>query len=143
MQHPITVMEVIVSLVFIIGTFVISFLLPKKNRKIYLIIASLLTVLLLLFFVIRPYWVDSQVSKKMEQLNQYLRDKYPNQEWTISKREGRQYNPYHLEIEFENEKGWTYTYSVTNEKNICQIAWTPPEGKFPDEGKHFQSNHCK
>ncbi len=142
-MHPITVIEITVSIILVIVTFVIALLLPKNSRKFWLMIASLLTVLLLLFFTIRPYWVDYQVSKKIEQLNQYLVEKYPNQEWTIRQQEGRQYNPYHLKVEFETEKGWTYTYSVVNEKNICQSVWTPPEGKFPDEGKHFESDHCE
>ena len=143
-MHPITVIEITASIIFVIVIFIIAFLLPKKARKLSLIIVSLFTVLFLLFFVVRPYWVDSQVSKKMEQLNQYLGETYPNQEWTISRQEERrQYNPYHLEVEFENEKGWTYTYSAVNEKSICQNAWTPPEGKFPDEGAHFESKHCQ
>ncbi len=142
-MHPITVIEITMSIIFFLATFVIALFLPKKIRKLSLIIASLLTLLLLLFFVIRPYWIDYQISKKIEQLNQYLVEKYPNQEWTISRNEGRQYNPHHLEVEFENEKGWTYTYSVVNENKICQSVWSPPEGKFPDEGKHFESNHCE
>lgn len=142
-MHPITVIEIAGSFILVIVIFLIARLLPKQMRKLSLIIASLLTALLLLFFTIRPHWVDYQVSKKTEQLNHYLAEKYPNQEWTISRKEGRQYNPYHLEVEFENEKGWTYTYSVANEKNICQIVWTPPEGKFPREGKHYESNHCE
>ncbi|SEA01293.1 hypothetical protein SAMN05421743_102216 [Thalassobacillus cyri] len=142
-MHPITVIEIAGSFILVIVIFVIARLLPKQMRKLSLIIASLLSALLLLFFTIRPHWVDYQVSKKIEQLNQYLAEKYPNQEWTISRKEGRQYNPYHLEVEFENEKDWIYTYSVANEKNICQNVWTPTEGKFPQEGKHYESNHCK
>jgi len=141
--HPITAIETTVSIIFVIVTFVISLLLPKKIRKLSLIIASLLPVLLLLYFTIRPFWADYQVSKKMEILNQYLRVKYPHQEWAISRQEGRQYNPHHLEVEFENEKGWKYTYLIVNEKNICRSVWTPPEGRLPEEGMHFESNHCK
>lgn len=142
-MHPITAIEAAGSIVLMVVIFLTALLLPKQMRKLSLLIASLLTALLFLFFIIRPYWVDYQVSIKSEQLNQYLEEKYPNQEWMISRGEGRQYNPYHLEVTFESEKGWIYTYSVVNEKNICQSVWTPPEGKFPQEGKHYERNHCK
>lgn len=107
-----------------------------------LIIASSITIILILLFAIRPYWIDYQVSKKMEQLNQYLEERYPKEQWQITRQLGRQNNPYRLNVEFENEKGWIYTYSVVNEKNSCQRVWTPPEGKFPDEGKHYEG-HCE
>ncbi|XXM72357.1 hypothetical protein ACQ0QQ_00185 [Lysinibacillus sphaericus] len=99
-------------------------------------------MLILLFFALRPLWIDYQVSRKTERLNHYLEEKYPGQEWKISRQTGRQYNPYHLVVEFENEIGWTYTYSVVDEKNICQSVWTPPEGRLPNEGEHFEGDDC-
>jgi hypothetical protein len=123
--------------------FAIAFLLPKKSRKLSFIIASSITAIVLSFFVIRPYWIDYQVSHKTEQLDHFLEKKYPNQEWEIGHQTRRQYNPYHLRVEFENEKGWIYTYSVIDEKTIYQTAWTPPEGSLPKEGKHFERNQCE
>lgn len=123
--------------------FAITFLLPKKSRKLSFITASSITLIVLSFFVIRPYWIDYQVSNKTEQLDHFLEKRYPDQEWEIGHQTGRQYNPYHLKVEFENEKGWIYTYSVVDEKNICQNAWTPPEGSLPKEGKHFERNQCE
>ncbi|KGE20136.1 DUF3139 domain-containing protein [Paenibacillus wynnii] len=139
-MHPITVIEITASVVFVIVIFLIALLLPDRVRKLSLITACSITVLLLVFFALRPYWIDYQVSQKTEQLNQYLEEKYPNQEWEISRQVGRQYNAYHLEVTFKNEKGWIYTYSVVNEKNIHQSAWMPPGGKFPDGGKHYEQN---
>lgn len=137
-MHPITIFEIAASIGFVMIMFVIALLLPKKVRKLSLYMSCSLTVLLLLLFVIRPYWIDYQVSNKTKQLNLYLEERYPNQEWEISRQVGRQYNPYHLNVNFINEKGWTYTYSVVNEKNIFQSSWMPPEGKFPDAGKHYE-----
>jgi hypothetical protein len=93
---------------------------------------------LLLSFAIRPYWIDHQVSRKTEQLNRYLEEKYPNQEWEISRQVSRQYNPYHLQVRFKNEKGWIYIYSVANEKKIRQSVWIPPGGNSFEEGKHYE-----
>ena len=138
MLHPITVIEITASVIFVIVIFVISLLLPNKIRKLSLITACSLTVLMLMFFAIRPYWINYQVSQKTELLNQYLQEKYPNKEWEISRQGGRQYNPYHLIVSFKHEKGWAYIYSVVDDKNIHQIGWMPPESKFPDEGEHYE-----
>jgi hypothetical protein len=140
--HPITATEITFSVIFLIVIFVISLLTPSNIRKLCLIVSISLTALLLIFFAVRPYWIDYQVSKKNEQLNEYLEVKFPQQEWEISQQEGRQYNPYHLIVEFKNEKGWLYTYSVVDEENICQNAWSTTEGNSPDEGRHFE-NQCE
>ncbi|MGG3913305.1 hypothetical protein [Rossellomorea vietnamensis] len=142
-MHPITLLEISMCAACIMILFAITFLLPKKSRKLSFITASSITLIVLSFFVIRPYWIDYQVSNKTEQLDHFLEKRYPDQEWEIGHQTGRQYNPYHLKVEFENEKGWIYTYSVVDEKNICQNAWTPPEGSLPKEGKHFERNQCE
>ncbi|WP_421378343.1 hypothetical protein ACOJQI_12755 [Bacillus salacetis] len=80
------------------------------------------------------------MAKKTEALNEYLEVKYPDERWEIRSRTGRQYNPYHLEVTFQNERGWTYTYSVADEDKICQSVWTPPEGLLPNEGMHFEKD---
>lgn len=90
--------------------------------------------MLLVFFLARPFWIEYQVAQKTEHLNQYLVERYLDEEWSISRQEGRQYSPYHLKVEFKNEKGWVYTYSVVEEESICQNAWSPPEGDPSDEG---------
>ncbi len=95
-----------------------------------------------MFFPLRPYWIDYQVSIKREQLNHYLAETYPNQKWEITQREGRSYSPYQFKVEFDNETNWTYTYAVVSEQKICQVVWTPPQGKFPDEGEHFEKESC-
>jgi hypothetical protein len=140
--HPITVIEILMSAGLIIILFVTAFLLPKKIKRVSIFAASSITVLVLSFFALRPLWIDHHVSKKTERLNHYLEGKYHGQKWEISRQTGRQYNPYHLRVEFENEKGWTYTYSVVDEKNICQSVWTPPEGRLPNEGEHFERKEC-
>ena len=79
------------------------------------------------------------MTKKTDALEEYLSEKYPGEEWEIQRQVGRQYNPYHLVVTFDNEKDWAYTYSV-EESNICQSVWTPPEGMLPREGKHFEED---
>ncbi|MBS4220494.1 hypothetical protein KHA96_19510 [Bacillus sp. FJAT-49711] len=141
--HPITVIETIASSIFIATLFIVAILLPRSLRKPGIFIAGLLTCLLLMFFATRPYIHDYQFSKKKEYLNQYLIKKYPNQNWEITRRTGRQYNRNYLLVKFENESDWTYAYLVKNKKRICQGAWMPAEGKFPDEGKHYEVRDCE
>ncbi|HEY2492145.1 MAG TPA: hypothetical protein VGI33_04410, partial [Paenibacillus sp.] len=64
--------------------FGIALLVPKKARKTSLRLAFSLILMLISFFIIRPYWIDYKVSIKTEQLNLYLGQKYPNQEWTYT-----------------------------------------------------------
>lgn len=137
-MHPITAIEILLSVVVVLVIFVIAVLLPKRIRKISLFTACTLTVFLVISFAIRPYWIDYQVSRKTVQLNQYLEEKYPNQTWEISRQVGRQYNPYHLQVRFENEQDWMYIYSVTNPNKIHQSVWIPAGGRFPDQGKHYE-----
>ncbi|MBW8351553.1 hypothetical protein K0H71_19225 [Bacillus sp. IITD106] len=90
--HPITVIEIFFSSIFIISLFIIVIFLPKRFKKTGLYIASLVTVLLLIFFAVRPFVHDYQFSNKKEYLNAYLMEKYSNEKWEITKLEGRQYN---------------------------------------------------
>lgn len=140
--HPITVIEILVSFMIIFLFLIISFKVPQDYRKISLHITIVLTVSLMAFFAFRPLWIDYQVDIKKAALHQYLQNRYHNEEWKIRTQSGRQYNPFHLNVEFLNEKGWTYTYSVVEKKSICQSGWGTPDGKVPDQGMHFESDHC-
>lgn len=53
-MHPITAIEITASIIFVIVIFVIAVLLPDKIRKISLITAGSITVLLLVFLQFVP-----------------------------------------------------------------------------------------
>lgn len=136
-MHPITVIEMISTIFLVLFLFGSAFLVPKKFRKIGLLMAAVVTLGMGLFFAVRPLWIDYRVSIKTEQLNQYLAEKYPNETWAIRRQEGRQYNPYHLEVRFENEPGWGYIYFV-DDSRILQLGRSVPDGHHPDNGKHYE-----
>jgi hypothetical protein len=138
--HPITIIEIIIAGILVLITLLISLMVPKKAKKTVLIIALYLFVLEIGFFILRPYWIDYQVTKKVEQLNKYLQMKYPNESWVINHKDKsqRQYSPYALDVTFTNEPKWIYTYSVRGEDDIKQVGWTCPEGKVPRNGKHYE-----
>ena len=139
-MHPITASEIATATVFVIVLIVIALLLPKRIRKLSLAIAATFTFIVLLFFACRPFWIEYQAVKRMEYLNQYLERKYPDEEWVMNRLKGRHYSPYHFDVEFNNEKGWIYRYSVGDKQEICQSAMAVPEGKRPSEGKHYESS---
>jgi hypothetical protein len=136
--HLITVIEIIFTVIFLSALFIIAGLIPKTKRKIGLYAAGFITVIVLAFFLIRPHWINYQVSIKTEQLHVYLEKKYPGEEWNITRRSGRQNNPYHLEVEFSSEKGFRYLYWVKDAANIKQTGFSVPDGATKIEGKHFQ-----
>jgi hypothetical protein len=135
--HPITVIEIIFIVIFLGALFTIAMLIPKAKRKIGLYVSGFITVIVLAFFLIRPHWINYQVSIKSEQLHAYLEKKYPGEDWKITRRTGRQYNPYHLEVEFSSEKGWKYLYWVKDAANIKQTGYSVPDGDTRIEGDHY------
>jgi hypothetical protein len=138
-MHPITVIEIIFTAIFLAALFTISMLIPKTKRKIGLYAACLITVIVLAFFLIRPHWINYQVSIKTEQLHAYLEKKYPGEKWKITRRTGIQYNPYNLEVEFSSEKDFKYLYWVKDAANIKQTGYAVPVSQTENsEPKHFQ-----
>lgn len=136
-MHPITIIEILIAAGIVIGLIVLTFILPEKFRRLSLIIVMCAVVVEIAFFVLRPFWIDYHVAIKTEQLNEYLEKKYPDEEWKISRRIGRQYNPYHLEVRFENENDWIYLYWVNDEK-IRQVAVSVPDEQYHRNGMHFE-----
>ncbi|KZE64835.1 hypothetical protein AWM68_09265 [Fictibacillus phosphorivorans] len=136
--HPITVIEITFTMLFISALFATAFFIPKKKRKLGFYTAGILTSLVLVFFMIRPLWIHYQVSIKKEQLTHYLTNQYPGEEWNITQNIGRQYNPYIFLVEFQNEKGWNYHYYVKDALHITQNGLSTPDGVDHIEGKHYQ-----
>ncbi|WP_144704237.1 hypothetical protein [Fictibacillus phosphorivorans] len=138
--HPITVNEIMFTVTLISTLFIIAFLIPKTKRKTGLYTASVITALVLLFFIIRPFWIDYHVSVKKDQLTLYLEKQFPNEKWQITQNIGRQYNPYIFLVEFHNEKGWKYHYFVKNADHIKQHGLSMPDGSKKIEGKHKRND---
>lgn len=136
-MHPITIIEIMMAVGVILGFLMLVFFFPKKYRRLGLCIVLLVAVAELVFFTVRPFWIDYHVAIKTEQLDEYLEKKYPGEEWKISRRIGRQYGPYQLEVRFENEQGWVYLYSI-NEDKIMQISVGVPDNEHYEAGKHFE-----
>lgn len=82
--HSITAIELTVSIGLVLVILIIAFFYRKS-----FIIAASITGVMLLFFFVRSLWIDNQVSKKIDRLNLFLEEKYPNEEWEIGRYIGR------------------------------------------------------
>ena len=134
-MHPITVIEILLAVGFVLVLLVFAYFLPKK--KVALMIMLGVVVAELAFFAIRPLWIDYHRGIKTEQLAEYLENRYPGEEFKISYRTSRSYSPYHLDVRFTNEPGWIYSYSV-NENDIKQVDIGVPDAELPEEGHHYE-----
>lgn len=136
-MHPITVIEILSALGMVLLLLGLIYFLPKKKRNIALRIIVIVIVIELGFFALRPIWIDHHREIKTEQLTEYLEKRYPGEEFSISYRTSRNYNPYHMEVRFESEQEWIYGYSVTNQ-GIKQVSVGVPDAQLPDEGLHYE-----
>jgi hypothetical protein len=135
--HPITIIEILIAMGSVIGLLILVYIFPGKYRRLGLIVLFSLIVVEITFFAVRPFWIDYHVAIKTEQLDEYLEMKYPSEKWEISRRNGRQYGPYQLEVRFGNEQGWVYLYSV-NEDKIKQVSVGVPDDEYFKGGKHYE-----
>ncbi|MFT9599671.1 hypothetical protein [Mesobacillus sp.] len=136
-MHPITVIEILSALALVLMLLGVTYFLPKKKRNIALKMIVIVIVMELAFFAIRPLWINYHLGVKSEQLTEYLEKRYPGEEFSISYRTSRNYNPYHMEVRFENEQGWIYGYSVTDQ-GIKQVTVGVPNAELPDKGLHYE-----
>jgi ABC-type transport system involved in cytochrome bd biosynthesis fused ATPase/permease subunit len=136
-MHPITIIEILIAVGVVLGLLVLVYVLLKKSRRLGLFFILIVALAELVFFAVRPFWINYHVAIKTEQLDEYLEKQYPGEEWEISRRTGRQYGPYQLEVRFENEQGWVYLYSVKEDK-IKQVSVGVPDDEYYKAGKHYE-----
>lgn len=138
MVHPIAYFEYSLAIGLIILSIFLSYIVLKKTRKNIFKFVGFLLIVEVLYFIVRPYYINYRVSIKTDQLNDYLNEKYPNENWKISSNRGREYNPYHLRVTFLNEENWTYSYYVRDENTITQNGYIVPDGQSKILGKHIE-----
>ncbi|MDF2556977.1 MAG: hypothetical protein K0R71_805 [Bacillales bacterium] len=125
--HPIEVIEfTIVGVVFVI-ILCISLLLKGKRRKFGMVLALFTLVAYGILFMVRPFWIDSQIDKKIEFIKPYLEERYPNEKWTISTVDHRDpknkhRSPYSIGVIFKSEPDVTYEYHVKSKDDIYQFS---------------------
>ncbi|QOY35229.1 hypothetical protein AWH56_021430 [Anaerobacillus isosaccharinicus] len=128
-MHPTELIELLfvgsITLLFL----VISFFLKGNWRKIGFTLTLVILVAYSAFYILRPYWIDSQIIKKVEILEVYLEERYPDEGWLISTVPHREagykhLNPYYIGVVFFDEPEVTYHYRVENKDSIKQIGFS-------------------
>ncbi|WP_147802848.1 hypothetical protein [Alkalicoccus halolimnae] len=143
-MHPTEVIEFIVVGGIVAVTIIISFILKGKWRKLGWAIALALLLAYCVFFIVRPYWIDTQIETKVEMLEPHLEQQYPNEDWMITTVPHREdgyahLNPYYIGVVFESEPDVTYHYWV-DKNNIYQISYST--NKSLDELKYKESEEA-
>jgi len=142
-MHPIEIIEFMIA-GSIIGTIaIVSLFLKGKLRKVGWVSAAGVLVASCIFFVVRPYWIDAQIEKKVGQVNIYLEQHYPDEEWEISTVPYRvdgyeSQNPYYIMVVFDNEPDVIYHYWVGNKREIYRMSYT--SDKNMEEFKHMEND---
>ncbi|MFJ8064587.1 hypothetical protein ACIQYS_08145 [Psychrobacillus sp. NPDC096426] len=141
-MHPIEIIEFMIVGIVIAAVLTISLFLKGKYRKYGLLLSLVLTVGFGIFYVIRPYWIDAQINKKVEMLNGYLEEHYPNEEWEIStvphREDGYEHlNPFYISVIFKNEPEVSYQYWVENETSVYQREYST--NKNLNDLKHMEN----
>lgn len=143
-MHPIEIIEFMI-VGSIIGTLaIISFFLRGKWRKRGWTLTLVVFLAFSILYVVRPYWIDAKIDKKVELLRPYLEQKYPGEEWTISTVPHREdgyesQSPYSLMVVFKNEPEVTYYYWVENKNDIYQNSYSTING-VDYELEHNENN---
>ncbi|WP_075618519.1 hypothetical protein [Paenisporosarcina indica] len=143
-MHPIEVIEFLI-VGAIIGTLAsISLFLKGKWRKRGWLVTLVVFLAFCTLYVVRPYWIDGQIEKKVELLSTYLVQQYPGEEWTISTVPHREdgyesQSPYSIMVVFENEPEVSYYYWVKNKNNINQHSYSTNNG-VDYELEHNENN---
>jgi len=82
-MNPITIIEILIAVGIVIGLIILVFILLRKYRRLGLCIVLFVALAELVFFAVRPSWINYHVAIKTEQLHGYLEKKYPGEDWEI------------------------------------------------------------
>jgi len=138
-MHPTEVIELIIVGVSLVIIIILSFILKGKWRKVGWSFSVAILIIYAVFYIVRPYWIDYKIEKKIDLLVPHLEQQFPNEKWKIStvphREDGYEHlNPYYIGVIFENEPEVTYHYWVEAKNNIYQISYSTT--KHGDEFKH-------
>ncbi|WOV85675.1 hypothetical protein PGH26_06985 [Sporosarcina jeotgali] len=132
-MHPIFIIELLISGAGLLTIVMIAVILKGIWKKRFFGIAALYFIMVSLFFLGRPYWIDYRQDQKVEYLEMYLKEKYSEETWMMEKVPHREddfasMNPYVIHVYFDSEPGVLYEYYVQNEQKISQTGYAKEVG---------------
>lgn len=128
-MHPTEIIELMILGIVIVSIVIIAIFLKGRWRKVGWLLTLVIFVAYCIFFVVRPFWIDAQIDKKVKLLRPYLEEHYPDEEWTISTVPHRidgfkHLNPYFIDVFFESEPEVIYKYWVESKDKINQKGYS-------------------
>lgn len=136
-MHPIFIIELLITSGALLTIVMIAVIFKGKWGKRFLGVAAMYLVIVSLFFLARPYWIDFQQDRKVKYLEIYLKAKYSEETWTMEKVPHREegfahLNPYVISVYFDTEPGVIYEYYIKNGNEISQSGYGVEEGSIPE-----------
>jgi hypothetical protein len=127
--HPKEVIEFMIAGSVLLVILVASFVMKGKRRKILQGLAIVYLISFSIFYVVRPFWIDLQIEKKVGYLQTHLEQQYPKESWvfwTVPHREDgyESMNPYIISVIFSSEPEVKYKYFVRNKDEVVQSGYT-------------------
>lgn len=131
-MYPGELLEIIaVALVVSIIVICSTFFKRPQWKKYSFVVATVVLLSYCILYIVRPFWIDIQIEKKVVLLETYLEQQHSNEEWTITTVPHREsgykhLNPYYIGVVFSNEPDVTYHYLVKDEGNITEVGFSSP-----------------
>lgn len=117
--HYIEVKIAYLTVVIIVILFIVILFISKEHKVLLSIFITTFLIILLAgvsFWGVRPYHIIyEEVPKRMELLESYLEDTYPDRVWEIKKSESTFDNHYLMLVMFDDEPEITYRYLMSDE----------------------------
>lgn len=131
-MHPVELIELMIVGGILLVILLVSFILKGKWRKIIQGLALLFLVSFVIFYFVRPYWIDMQIDKKIGYIQMHLEEHYPGETWeyrTVPHREDgyESSNPYYIGVIFDTEPQVEYKYFARNKSDVFQSGWYTSE----------------
>ncbi|OMC82670.1 MULTISPECIES: hypothetical protein [unclassified Viridibacillus] len=131
---PVTIIELTFIFVIISVIGLLALLLPKWWRRFTWGLACLILIITIGFYVSRPFIVQHQTEKAIENLNIYLKVKYVGESWEITDTDAYRIKPdAYLHVRFDNERFVTYKYQITKNQIKQTGSWISTSGLTPEE----------
>ncbi|WP_077212201.1 hypothetical protein [Bacillus dakarensis] len=128
-MHPTELIEWLLAGSVLMILLVISFFFRGKGGKAVRWAAVVYLLSYIIFYLVRPYWIDMQIEEKVGFLQMYLEQRYPGETWeiwTVPHREDgyESMNPYTIGVIFKNEPEVQYYYFVRDKDIIFQTSYS-------------------
>ncbi|WP_158736050.1 hypothetical protein [Alteribacillus sp. YIM 98480] len=117
--HYVEVQFATITAYFITILFAVTLFISKKQKMLFYtsyVIIFTITAAGISMWVVRPYVIiNDEVPKRMEILDAYLEETYPDRDWDIQKSESTFDSHYLFYVTFAEEADYSYAYHMSDD----------------------------